>query len=159
MKRVVEIEYYDQIGLLKVYTIRFKSEETEFDKFLEEFDTQENQEELDVLLGDFQKLGKKGAHERNLRYEGKAKDHLFALPSHLVDCKLRLFLLRISEDVVILGNGYKKHTKSYNQDPVALKHATTLLSIDKILTKRLNKLTISLYHQQIFGNTTFEIEV
>jgi len=49
------------------------------------------------------RIARTGAQERYFRREGKMKDSVVALP--VLASKLRLYCLRLSDKILILGNG------------------------------------------------------
>ena len=55
-----------------------------------------------------------GALERFFRPEGKMNDRVCALP--VIRSKLRLYCLRLSDSILILGNGGVKKTRTYDED-------------------------------------------
>lgn len=158
MKRKITVNLFEEHDKVNFYTISFDGEKSEFDKFLDQFDNGKYIGQLNLILSDLDVIGAKGAFERDFRREGKPSDNLCALPSNWVTCKLRVFCLRISEDIVILGNGYEKTKRTYNEIPLANYFATTLLSIDKLLKKRIDKNTVQAYQGVIYGDITFTID-
>lgn len=66
------------------------------------------------LLNVIGKIADYGAFERFFRPEGKMNDRVCALP--VLRSKLRLYCLRLSDSILILGNGGVKKTKTYNED-------------------------------------------
>ena len=94
-----------------LYTIQFLSEDdTEFEQFYNKFkDDVEFNPDLMRIVGFLGKIADFGALERYFRPEGKMSDHVVALP--VVRSKLRLYCLRLSDKILILGNGGKKDTK------------------------------------------------
>lgn len=52
--------------------------------------------------------------ERYFRREGKYADRVYALPTD--SGRLRLYCLRLSDKILILGNGGIKATRTYNED-------------------------------------------
>lgn len=101
-------------------------------------------------------IGKRGALERYLRPEGKFKDNVFALP--IEDTDLRLYVIRISDNILILGNGGIKKTRKYNEDPELNRIVEQLQSIDCLL-KTMEKLgLIQIKGKQLLGKLEFEIK-
>lgn len=129
MKKRLEIELFEEHTNVNIYTIRFKNEITEIEKFLEKF-PQGCEFDLDVsiIIKWLDNIGKRGALERYFRIEGKYKDKVFALP--MENSNLRLFVIRISDEILILGNGGKKKTKAYNKDLELNNIVEQLQSID-----------------------------
>lgn len=60
------------------------------------------------------KIADRGAFERYFRPEGRYNDSVCALP--VIKSKLRLYCLRLSDKILILGNGGIKSTRTYNED-------------------------------------------
>lgn len=91
----------------------------------------------------------RGALERDFRLEGKMNDRLCALPT-LSGC-LRLFCLRISDGILIVGDGGIKRTKKYQDTPVLKESAEILQTIDKRLMKLEKKGEIFVTEREIEG--------
>ena len=98
-----------------LYTIQFLSEDdTEFEHFFNKFkDDVEFSPDLMRIVGFLGKIADFGALERYFRPEGKMSDHVVALPT--LQSKLRLYCLRLSDRILILGNGGVKNTKTYEE--------------------------------------------
>ena len=95
-----------------LYSIQFFSEdESEYERFYNRFkDDLEFNPDLMRIVGFLGKIADFGALERFFRPEGKMSDHVVALPT--VQSKLRLYCLRLSDKILILGNGGVKDTKT-----------------------------------------------
>lgn len=72
-----------------------------------------------------------GAFERNFRYEGKMKDNVVALS--IDSKKLRLYCLRISDQILIVGNGGVKNTRTYNESVELNGYVMDLQKFDELL--------------------------
>ena len=112
--RITSIGQTKAVGL---FSITFEGEGfTEFRKFIEKFKNDAvRSRELNIILTEITKIEQNGALERYFRYEGKVNDHVMALPT--LKSGLRLYCLRMSDNVLIVGNGGVKNTKTYEQDP------------------------------------------
>ena len=77
----------------------------------------------------------RGALERYFRPEGSINDNLCAIP--IESGNIRLFCLRISDQILILGNGDKKTTRTYQEERRLLGYALDLQKFDKLLKKDL----------------------
>ena len=115
----VIIDEYETGKACKMYTFFLNDEvESEFNKFLDEIDSTAGiTNELDkliVVLNDGV-LEINGAKERYFRPEGKMGDRVCALP--VLSTKLRLYCIRISDEILIIGNGGVKTSKTYQDDP------------------------------------------
>ena len=60
------------------------------------------------------KIAEEGALERFFRPEGKMRDSVVALP--VLRSKLRLYCLRLSDRILVLGNGGVKNSRTYQED-------------------------------------------
>ena len=99
-----------------IYTIQFLSEsDSEFERFYTRFkDDAEYNPDLMRIVALINKIADMGALERYFRPEGKLKDGVCALP--VLQSKLRLYCLRLSDKILVLGNGGIKKTRTYNED-------------------------------------------
>ena len=66
------------------------------------------------IVGFIDRIADIGALERFIRPEDKMGDNVCALP--VVSSKLRLYCLRLSDKILILGNGGVKKTRTYNEN-------------------------------------------
>lgn len=134
------------------------SEESEFEKFLNEFkDNATYNREFNVILLALSKIIDKGALERFFRNEGRMNDNVKALA--IESRKLRLYCLRISDQILILGNGGVKATRTYQEDSKLSGYVMDLQSFDKVLLKaqKSGKVTIEKNMITDIQSATFEI--
>jgi hypothetical protein len=96
-----------------------------------------------------------GALERFFRPEGKMNDNVCALP--LVRSRLRLYCLRLSDHILILGNGGIKKTMTYNEDDKLKGFVMTLQKFEKLIKEGIQNGTISLSKNTIETNQTFDL--
>lgn len=102
MKKKLEIELFEEHTNVNFYTIRYKDDLSEFDKFLDKYpEGCEFDEDIDIIISWIDKIGKRGALERYLKPEGKYKDNVYAIP--LETDNLRLYVIRISDQIIIFG--------------------------------------------------------
>ncbi|MCM1042234.1 MAG: hypothetical protein NC396_07405 [Bacteroides sp.] len=133
MKKV-KIEPVRITEVASLYTIIFEdSNMSEFAKFLTQFkDNGTLKRDYQIILFALQKIMEKGVLERYFRPEGKFSDRVCALP---VDSgKLRLYCLRLSDQILILGNGGVKDTKTYNENAELNGYVMDLQKFDKMLS-------------------------
>ena len=73
--------------------------------------------------------------------------------------KLRLYCLRLSDSVLIVGNGGTKNTKTYDENPELNGYVIDLQRLDDILRVAEKKGTIRIEETTIDGleDNTFEI--
>lgn len=116
-----------------LYTIQFMSEDkSEFERFYAKFKNDvEYDNDLMRIVALIDKIADKGALERLFRPEGKYSDRVCALP--VIQSKLRLYCLRLSDKILILGNGGAKTTRTYNEDDVLKGYVITLQNFEKLL--------------------------
>ena len=132
--------------------------ESEFEKFLNEFkDNATYNREFNVILLALSKIIDKGALERFFRNEGRMNDNVKALA--IDSRKLRLYCLRISDQILILGNGGVKATRTYQEDSKLSGYVMDLQSFDKVLLKaqKSGKVTIEKNMITDIQSATFEI--
>ncbi len=150
------IEQNDNVGM---FSICFDgNEESEFEKFLNEFkDNATYNKDFNVILLALSKIIDKGALERFFRNEGRMRDHVKALA--IDSRKLRLYCLRISDQVLILGNGGVKNTRTYQEDEKLSGYVMDLQTFDKVLVKaqRTGKVTIEKNVITGIERATFEL--
>jgi hypothetical protein len=98
-----------------------------------------------------------GFLDRYFRPEGKMRDRVAALP--IQSSKLRLYCLRLSDSVLIVGNGGQKDTKTYQENPELNGYVINLQKLDDILRIAEQKGTIRIEETTIEGidDKTFEL--
>ena len=150
------IEQNDNVGM---FSICFDgSEESEFEKFLNEFkDNATYNRDFNVILLALSKIIDKGALERFFRNEGRMNDNVKALA--IDSRKLRLYCLRISDQILILGNGGVKATRTYQEDSKLSGYVMDLQSFDKVLLKAQKSGKVTIENNMItdIQSATFEI--
>ena len=90
-----------------------------------------------------------GALERYFRPEGKYTDDLVALS--IDSRRLRLYCLRMSDQVLIVGNGGIKNTKTYEESEELNGYVIDLQTFDGILRQALKEGVISIERNVITG--------
>ena len=100
-----------------IYTLQFlRDMESEFEKFIAKFrDDAEYSEDYARIAAFVTRIARTGALERYFRNEGKMSDSVVAIP--VTSSKLRLYCLRLSDKILVLGNGGVKKTRRYEDDP------------------------------------------
>lgn len=140
MKKKVEFVPVNLQGIADIYSIRVDTEtESEFKKFLVLF-----RSETDPYLKDdffriaeaIKKISEQGALERFFRPEGRRSDRVWAIPLEIIPRDktkhgtLRLYCIRVSDKLLIVGGGGEKTTDEYQQDPILNDAVALLQSID-----------------------------
>lgn len=159
MKKKTTLDIISESEKATLYSISFEKDgTTEFEKFVAEFEMNaEYNSDYQRIIAALQVILDKGALERFFRPEGKMNDNVHAIP--IEGGKLRLYCLRISEQIVILGNGGVKNTKSYQEDPKLYGYVLDLQRFEKILKENIDKGYISVDVKELHGadQITFEI--
>lgn len=142
-----------------LYSISFEMDgTTEFEKFVTEFEMNATyNRDYQRIIAALQAILRVGALERFFRPEGKFNDSVSALPSE--SGKLRLYCLRISEQIVILGNGGVKTTKTYEEDQELYGYVLDLQKFERILNENISKGFVSIEERELSGidEVTFDI--
>lgn len=152
-----EILLLNQTDNCTIYTIQFLSEdESEFERFYTKFkDDAELNPDLMRIVAFINQIADLGALERYFRPEGKFNDSVCALP--VIQSKLRLYCLRLSDKILVLGNGGKKTTRTYNQDPVLQGYVITLQNFEKLLKEGQASGTVSITENTIETDNIFNL--
>lgn len=140
-----------------IYTIQFLSEnESEYERFYTRFkgDAEYNPD-LMRIVALINKIADMGALERYFRPEGKLKDGVCALP--VLQSKLRLYCLRLSDKILVLGNGGVKKTRTYNEDGTLKGYVLTLQNFEKLIKEGEKDGTITITANTIETDKTFDI--
>ena len=143
-----------------LFTICFEGESyTEFQKFIVRgTENATLQLDLQKILNALQRMmDAVGFLDRYFRPEGKMNDRVAALP--IQSSKLRLYCLRLSDKVLIVGNGGPKTTKTYDEDPELNGYVINLQKLDELLKLSERKGTIQIDETNIEGidDTTCEL--
>lgn len=140
-----------------IYSIQFLSEdESEFERFYAKFrDESVYNEDFERLLNIIGRIADFGAFERFFRPEGKMSDRVCALP--VLKSRLRLYCLRLSDKILILGNGGVKATRTYNEDDTLKGYVITLQNFDKLITEGVKNSSIQVTENTIETKNTFDI--
>lgn len=150
------IEQNDNVGM---FSICFDGHDlSEFEKFLNEFkDNATYNKDFNVILLALSKIIDKGALERFFRNEGRMNDNVKALA--IDSRKLRLYCLRISDQILILGNGGVKTTRTYQEYSKLSGYVMDLQTFDKVLlnAQKSGKITIEKNMITDIQRVTFEI--
>lgn len=118
-----------------MYSISFAMDKTtEFERFLNKFEEEASlNEDYQKILYALSIILDKGALERYFRPEGRMNDDLCALP--VESGRIRLYCLRISDEILILGNGDIKRTSSYEEDVKLYGYTMDLQKFGRLLKK------------------------
>lgn len=140
-----------------LYTIKFLTEdEAEYERFYNRFkDDAVFNEDLMRITDLIDRIANFGAFERLFRPEGKMSDRVVALP--IIKSKLRLYCLRLSDGILILGNGGVKNTRTYDENDELRGCVVTLQNFDKLIKQGERDGTIMITENTIETDQTFDI--
>ena len=159
MKKKTAVEKIRETEKTALYSISFENDgTTEFEKFVEEFEQNAKyNRDYQRIIAALQAILNLGALERFFRPEGKIKDSVAAIP--IEGGKLRLYCLRISEQIVILGNGGVKSTRTYEEDSKLYGYVLDLQRFEKILNDNIAKGYVRIEERELNGidDVVFEI--
>ena len=153
----VELLLLDQSENCTVYTIQFLSDDlNEFEKFVSRFQSEgEFNKDFRIIAKFIDQILDFGALERYFRPEGKMKDSVVALPT--LRSKLRLYALRLSDRILILGNGGEKKTRTYDEDNALKGYVLTLQKFEELLRNGISDGSVVITENEIKTDRTFEL--
>ena len=159
VKKKTTVEKISESEKTALYSISFEKDgTTEFEKFVEEVEQNAKyNRDYQRIIAALQAILNLGALERFFRPEGKIKDSVAAIP--IEGGKLRLYCLRISEQIVILGNGGVKATRTYEEDSKLYGYVLDLQRFEKILNDNVAKGYVRIEERELNGidDVVFEI--
>ena len=153
---ILSLEQTDNAGL---FTIIFENEnESEFVKFVNRFkDDAIRKNELRIILNQIDAMLEKGVEERRFRPEGKMGDRVVALPVY--KSGLRLYCLRLSDSVLIVGNGGVKNTRTYQEDGDLNGYVISLQKLNGLLKSDIEKGIVRIEKTEIIGVDDREYDI
>lgn len=159
MKKTTTVELISESERTALYSISFEMDgTTEFEKFVSEFEQNANyNKDYQRIIAALQTILKLGALERFFRPEGRMNDSIAAIP--IDGGKLRLYCLRISEQIVILGNGGIKKSRTYEEDSKLYGYVLDLQKFENLLKEKVAKGYIRIEERVLNGieDVVFEI--
>ena len=159
VKKKTTVELLSESEKASLYSISFEMDGTsEFEKFVAEFEMNATyNRDYQRIIAALQAILRIGALERFFRPEGGMNDSVQALP--IESGKLRLYCLRLSDQIVILGNGGVKNTRTYEEDPKLYGYVLDLQKFEKILNENIEKGYVNIEEKELTGieDITFEI--
>lgn len=140
--RKVEFEPLFLTEAADIFTIRVDEGVSEFNKFLVLFKDIEDpflKDDFNKIIAAINKILQNGALESYFRIEGKMSDRICAIPLLIIPRDkskhgtLRLYCIRMSDSLLIIGGGGLKVTDTYQEDETLVRHVSTLQMIDSRL--------------------------
>lgn len=141
-----------------LFSICFEGESfSEFEKFISKH-KEAYSKDLNIILAAIKRmLSVSGFLERYFRPEGKMRDNVCALP--IQSGKLRLYCLRLSDSIMIAGNGGVKNVRSYEESEELSGYVVTLQKLDEAIkfAVKKGKITIEEHNIEDVDNITFSL--
>lgn len=154
----VKLQSVAQTEKACLFSICFEGESfSEFEKFISNH-KEAYSKDLNIILAAIKRmLSVSGFLERYFRPEGKMKDRVCALP--IESGKLRLYCLRLSDSIMIAGNGGVKNVKSYQESEELSGYVVTLQKLDEAIRLAVKKGNVTIEEHSIedIDNLTFNI--
>lgn len=153
----VELILLNEGDKCTLYSIQFTSEDmSEYERFYTKFiDDAILNPDLLRIVQILDKIAERGALERLFRPEGKMRDSVVALP--VLSSKLRLYCLRLSNGILILGNGGIKNSRTYNEDDSLRGYVLDLQKFEELLKEGQRTGSVVVSERTIDTNETFEL--
>ena len=147
----VKLKTLEQTDSVSLYSICFEgSAISEYESFIQRFkdDATLNTDYKNIILA-LEKIVAVGALERFFRPEGKMNGHVAALS--IDSRKLRLYCLRISDQILIVGNGGRKDTRTYEESAELSGYVMDLQEFDTLLTEAQKEGSVTIEKNVITG--------
>lgn len=153
----IEIVSFVKFRKVHYYSLHIEGEEhNETDRFFERFIESEYHEDLEKIKYWLEVIGNsKGAEPRFFRHE----DNAAALPPPIEFNNLRLYCLRCTNDVVILGNGGLKTSQRVQDSQEVYPIFRFMNKFNQIFTEKVQAREITYGDKYLRGNLTLEFEV
>ncbi|MBD5296288.1 MAG: hypothetical protein HDS25_08250 [Bacteroides sp.] len=140
-----------------MYTIQFLSDEmSEFEKFISKFkEISELNPDFQAIMQFVEQILSNGALERYFRREGKISDSVVALP--VLKSKLRLYCLRLTDKILVLGNGGVKNSRTYQEDKTLQGYVIDLQKFESLLKQEVRRGNVKVTEKEIQTNKTLRL--
>ena len=153
----VELLMVNNSDSCTVYTIQFLSDDmSEFEKFISKFrEDAELNPDFQAIMRFVEQILSNGALERYFRREGKMTDSVVALP--VLKSKLRLYCLRLSDKILVLGNGGVKNSRTYQEDDTVQGYVIDLQKFERLLRQEVRSGNVQITEKEIITDNNFEL--
>ncbi|MBD5285976.1 MAG: hypothetical protein HDS27_00315 [Bacteroides sp.] len=94
------------------------------------------------------------ALERYFRREGNMTDSVVALP--VLKSKLRLYCLRLTDKILVLGNGGVKTSRTYQEDDTLQGYVIDLQKFERLLRQEVRSGNVEITEKDIITDKNFE---
>ena len=151
-----KIELVEENEKVNFYSVHLDGKElTELESFFEKFPIGcEYDEEIDVIIAWMDKIAEMGALERYFRPEGKYGDGVGVIPIDIGN-KVRLYCLRLSDKILIFGNGGVKDAAKWQESEELAPYVKLLIDTSRFISSRMNDGLLVLVDKEIIGNLNF----
>lgn len=155
MTQKYSIELIEEHDAVNFYSVHLCAEElSELERFFEKFpEGSDYDEDIDIIIAWLDKIGESGALERYFRYEGRFADGVSAIP--VETSNLRLYCIRLSNKILIFGNGGVKDCSTWQASETLSDYVETLLDTSRFIASRLANGTLYIVDKEIVGNLNF----
>lgn len=155
MTQKYSIELIEEHDAVNFYSVHLSEEElSELERFFEKFpEGCDYDEDIDTIIAWLDRIGESGALGRYFRYEGKFGDGVSAIP--IETSNLRLYCIRLSDKILILGNGGVKDSAAWQDSETLSEYVETLVVTSRFISSRLSNGTIYIIDKEIIGNLNF----
>lgn len=143
-----------------LFSICFEGDSyNEFEKFVSKYSEDVVlSRELHAILAALQRmLETTGFLERYFRPEGRMRDNVCALP--IQTSRLRLYCLRLSDSILIVGNGGEKRTRTYEESPELSGYVMTLQKLDELLKLAIRKGEITIEANKLESSSDLSFQL
>ena len=153
----LELVLADNSDKCTMYTIHFLSEDdTELENFIFRFkDNAKYNSDFQSILIFMERIMSNGALERYFRREGKLTDSVVALP--VLKSRLRLYCLRLSDHILVVGNGSVKNTRTYEENAELQGYVMTLQKFERLLRQEAAQGNVEITETEIRTDLKFEL--
>lgn len=150
------IELVEENENVNFYSIHLDGKElTELEDFFEKFPTGcDYDDEIDVIIAWMNRIADTGALERYFRPEGRYGDGVGVIPID-VGKKVRLYCLRLSDKILVFGNGGIKDTPTWQESESLAPYVKLLVDTSRFISSRIKDGSLVLVDKEIIGNLNF----
>lgn len=155
-KQHYSIELVEENENVNFYSIHLDGKElTELEDFFEKFPTGcDYDDEIDVIIAWMNRIADTGALERYFRPEGRYGDGVGVIPID-VGKKVRLYCLRLSDKILVFGNGGIKDTPTWQESESLAPYVKLLVDTSRFISSRIKDGSLVLVDKEIIGNLKF----
>lgn len=155
MTQRYSIELIEEHDAVNFYSIQMDDEAlSELERFFQKFPQGcPFDEDVDTIIAWLDKIGETGALERYFRYEGRYGDGVSAIP--IETSNLRLYCIRLSDRILIFGNGGVKDCAAWQDNAALTKYVEMLVDTSRFITSRFANGTLYMVDKELIGNLKF----